>query len=139
VLVKRYDFQEPQEQSGEIQEVTTETIPVNWERRKFFTIRDGVICLKVSGFNRGGLLVCGDGLQGFVPVSHLVKMTGQNEADDQEKWLAAYVGQQLQLKVIECDPERGRVVFSERAALAEPGSRKTLMEHLLPGDCTRVQ
>jgi small subunit ribosomal protein S1 len=35
-------------------------------------------------------------------------------------------------KVIECDPERGRVVFSERAALAESGKRNLLFEEIYP-------
>jgi small subunit ribosomal protein S1 len=35
-------------------------------------------------------------------------------------------------KVIECDPERGRVVFSERAALSESGKRNLLFSEIYP-------
>ena len=95
--------------------------------------QDQVIDLEVSGCNRGGLLVKGDGLQGFVPISHLVDMPCDQTNIEEE--LEKYVDQMLPLKIIECDRERGRVVFSERAALAEPGSRKYLLENLKHGSC----
>ena len=47
--------------------------------------------------------------------------------------LEAYVGKMLNVKVIECVPEDGRVVFSERAALAEPGKRAELFHELQTG------
>jgi small subunit ribosomal protein S1 len=43
------------------------------------------------------------------------------------------VGKLLNVKVIECVPEDGRVVFSERAALAEPGKRAELFHSLKTG------
>jgi small subunit ribosomal protein S1 len=96
---------------------------------------DGVIQLEVVGHNRGGLLVNGEHLQGFVPISHLVKMPAGKSEIDQELFLASYLGQDLRLKIIECDQDRGRVVFSERAALAEAGSRNLLLQRLRNGDC----
>jgi small subunit ribosomal protein S1 len=112
-----------------------EPASVDWEKAARLYEEDGTIQLIVTGSNRGGLLVSGEGLQGFVPLSHLVEMPDEKTAADQEQWLEKYVGQPLQLKVIECDQERGRVVFSERAALAEPGRRNLLLEQLKPGDC----
>jgi small subunit ribosomal protein S1 len=38
------------------------------------------------------------------------------------------------LKVIECEPRRGRIVLSERAAQAAPGERHRLFETLSSGD-----
>jgi small subunit ribosomal protein S1 len=106
---------------------------LDWKKATELYDQDQVIELIVSGCNRGGLLVHGDGLQGFVPVSHLVE-TPCTEAD-MEKWLQHYIDQTLSLKVIECDQERGRVVFSERAAQSQPGSRKLLLRNLQPGHC----
>jgi small subunit ribosomal protein S1 len=117
------------------QSLANEPALVEWERALQLYEEDGAIQLVVTGSNRGGLLVSGDGLQGFVPLSHLVEMPGEKTAAEQEQWLEKYVGQLLQLKVIECDQERGRVVFSERAALAEPGRRNLLLQELKPGDC----
>jgi small subunit ribosomal protein S1 len=108
---------------------------VDWRKAFELFEQDQVIVLAVTGANRGGLLVHGDNLQGFVPVSHLVDVPCQES--DLEKWLAQYVNRELNLKVIECDQERGRVVFSERAAQSRPGSRKELLCSLLPGNCTR--
>jgi small subunit ribosomal protein S1 len=97
--------------------------------------RDQIVDLKVTGCNRGGLLVEGENLYGFVPFSHLVEMAGKVEAPDRERCMEAYVGRTLKLKVIECVPEDGRIVFSERAAQAEPGKRTELFHSLHSGEC----
>lgn len=106
---------------------------LDWDLATELYESDQVIQLDVCGYNRGGLLVSTDSLQGFVPISHLV----DNPVDmaEPEAWLSEHVGRCLTLKVIECDPDRGRIVFSERAALAKPGSRNELLGQLNPGDC----
>jgi small subunit ribosomal protein S1 len=109
-------------------------VAVNWDRARKIYLKDETIRLQVTGYNRGGLLVEGEELQGFVPISHLVSMTGEKSEEEREQLLSEYVRCSLLLKVIECDPERGRVVFSERAALSEPGSRNNLLESLQPGE-----
>lgn len=106
---------------------------LDWHRAIELYEQDQVIEMKVTGCNRGGLLVHGEHLQGFVPVSHLVEVPC-NE-NDLEAWLERYVDDTLCLKVIECDQDRGRVVFSERAAQSRPGSRKQLLTTLRPGGC----
>jgi small subunit ribosomal protein S1 len=113
--------------------------PVDWERAQTIYESDETINLQVFGYNRGGLLVEGDGLQGFVPLSHLIGLAGEKPDLDQGDprighLLSSYVGRILRLKVIECEPERGRVVLSERAALAEPGRRNQLLDDLKNGD-----
>jgi len=109
---------------------------VDWEQAEMLFARDQVCTIRVTGHNRGGLLVSGQGLQGFVPVSHLVDLTGNRSGVIPDDWAESYLDQPLKLKIIECDRERGRVVFSERAALAEPGSRNQLLNHLQAGDYT---
>lgn len=125
------------------QEITKQTVTrnssepfvVDWDLAEELFSEDSVCNLQVSGYNRGGLLVNANGLQGFVPVSHLVDLTGDRTGDIPEDWADPYLGQSLNLKIIECDRERGRVVFSERAALAESGSRNQLLQHLQSGHC----
>lgn len=117
--------------SGQVMQL--DPAPIDWSQAVQLYEQDETICLEVTGYNRGGLLVSGEGLQGFVPVSHLIEMPEQ--VNDPEQWMQDYVNRSLLLKVIECDRERGRVVFSERAALAEPGSRIQLLDHLQNGDC----
>lgn len=106
---------------------------IDWSYVQEIYERDDLVELLVTGFNRGGLLVEGDSIQGFVPLSHLIDMPGEKPDGDRDQLLGDYVGQSIPLKVIECDPERGRVVFSQRAALTEPGSRNRLLDRLHEG------
>jgi small subunit ribosomal protein S1 len=92
--------------------------------------------MKVTGHNRGGLLVEAEAVSGFVPFSHLIELAGKDD-DDRDLSLESYVGKTLNLKVIECVPEDGRVVFSERAALSEPGKRSKLFHSLEAGTHVR--
>jgi small subunit ribosomal protein S1 len=107
--------------------------PFDWAYAESVYKQDQIITLTVSGYNRGGLLVEDDRLQGFVPYSHLVDMTCQNDVE-RERFLAEYIGKELRLKVIECVCEEGRVVFSERAARADAGRRTELFSSLRPGE-----
>jgi small subunit ribosomal protein S1 len=107
---------------------------LNWDYIKQLYECDQVISLEVDNYNRGGLLVHGNQIQGFVPASHLVGLSNTAPNNDRDDQLSDYVGQSLQLKVIECDQERGRVVLSERAAQTNPGSRLELLDNLCVGD-----
>lgn len=124
--------------SGDSSSIETDANPalqsVDWDAARKLYQKDEVCTLNVSGHNRGGLLVNGDGLQGFVPISHLLEISNDSSIEEPQEVLATYVGRQVQLKVIECDEDRGRVVFSERAAQATPGSRNELLNNLHPGD-----
>ena len=105
----------------------------DWDRAMLLYRQDGIVELTVTGYNRGGLLVDGEGLNGFVPCSHLVEMQNQPTEDRKEDYLSVYINRKLRLKVIECVPEETRMVFSERAALTEPGKRPALFSTLQPG------
>ncbi len=94
--------------------------------------RDDTVELPVVGFNRGGLLVEARSLRGFVPISHLIDFSGEAEVHDE--MLSDFIGRELCLKVIEHDPLRGRLVLSQRAALAGPGERLRILASLQPGD-----
>jgi small subunit ribosomal protein S1 len=106
----------------------------DWERARALYESDETIELEVVGYNRGGLLVVWNSLRGFVPASHLINFP--NEADEvrRKSVLATRVGERLLLKVIEFDPGKGRIVFSERAARSGPGSRQQLLQRIQPGD-----
>ncbi len=93
-----------------------------------------VLTLPVVGYNRGGLLVEWNGHQGFVPVSHLADLSPYLDEREREEALRARVGRTLRLHVIEVDPERQRLILSERATHSEEQRRKALLERLQPGD-----
>jgi len=106
---------------------------LDWGEAMNLYKRDQAVELVVTGCNRGGLLVRGEHLQGFVPISHLISTPCDGE--DMESWLGSYIEKSLELKIIECNQEYGRIVFSERAAQSEPGSRNLLLSSLSPGKC----
>ncbi len=132
----------PPENKTAVPRVSSKPGQVDWDQVQEIYENDESITLQVVGHNRGGLLVEGPGLQGFVPLSHLVDLAGEKVESLEgqrtiDPLLAAYVGRKLHLKVIECEPERGRIVLSERAALAEPGRRNLLLDTLKTGECVR--
>lgn len=109
-------------------------VTVDWKRVQGLYEKDEVVSLQVYGYNRGGVLVQGEGIQGFVPISHLVDMPCNANEDERRQVLNDYVGRTLDLKVIECEPSQERIVLSERAALAGQGRRRQLFNTLKPGE-----
>lgn len=113
-----------------------DSIELDWAFAEQLYGQDQVVNLEVTGYNRGGVLVASDRLQGFVPISHLVKISRKcTDESSRQEALEAYMGKSLSLKLIECDQERSRVVFSERAAQTDPGRRIQLLDDLKEGDC----
>ncbi|MDX1378593.1 MAG: S1 RNA-binding domain-containing protein [Anaerolineales bacterium] len=108
-------------------------VQIDWNHVREYFKTDRIIELQVTGHNRGGLLVEGQGFAGFIPCSHLVKMTSREVGDNHELDLEEYLGKTLRVKIIECKPDEDRIVFSERAALSEPGKRIELFDSLEPG------
>jgi small subunit ribosomal protein S1 len=95
---------------------------------------------QVAGFNKGGLIVKVGKVRGFVPASQLVSAHGGGKVEEaaeseegeagrpDERW-QPLVGKKLQLKVIEMDRSRNRLILSERAAMRD--WRKIQKEKLL--------
>ena len=72
---------------------------------------------RVTGSNKGGLLVNVEGVNAFVPLSQIVEITGDREQAIAQ--LPTYEGRYLRFKVIEVNRRRNRVILSERAAIQE--------------------
>jgi small subunit ribosomal protein S1 len=89
--------------------------------------------LAVSGANRGGLLVDWNGLQGFVPASHLRDMPLSHNPSERMQELTQYIGLDIGVRLIEVDPQQNRLVFSERASGSDlpPAA---ILNSLSPGD-----
>ena len=75
---------------------------------------------QVTDFNRGGLIVNINGVRGFVPMSQVVGLrhNGNNDTEIEQR-MGAMVGRSIQLKVIEVNRSRNRLILSERAAVQE--------------------
>ena len=85
---------------------------------------------KVSGYNKGGLLVDVEGLRGFVPASQVsaVRRSMAVGATPEQRW-AKMQGEAIVVRVIEVDKERRRLILSERAASNE--SRQAVKERVI--------
>jgi small subunit ribosomal protein S1 len=122
------------EARSEVRSEGASRMALDWDRVRHLFQSDEIVTMRVITCNRGGLLVEGEGLNGFVPFSHLVSIPGPADSLDRTQLLEGYIGRTLRLKVIECVPEDGRIVFSERAAQAEPGRRAQIFRSLRPGE-----
>ena len=91
---------------------------------------DETVLLEVVGFNRGGLLVEWKSLRGFVPASQLLLEPPSDSEHQRKLALANRVGQMLDLRVIELNVEKNRLIFSERAAQVESGKRSQTLQKL---------
>jgi small subunit ribosomal protein S1 len=87
-----------------------------WTQMEDMQKRGDVIDAPVLEANRGGVVV-DVGLRGFVPLSQLVSIgaidTREPGVPEQVK---ALVGKRLQVRVLEADPRRDRLILSEKAA-----------------------
>lgn len=93
----------------------------------------------VAGWNRGGLLVRWDRLQGFVPTSQLNEIPVFEDEDSRDEKLARWVGEELDLRIIELDRSRNRLVFSERAAAWGPKDGERLLAEITADEIRRGQ
>jgi small subunit ribosomal protein S1 len=105
-----------------------------WDQAQALLESDEPVELRVTNYNKGGLLVIWKGLQGFVPASQLVDFPQFHIARDRMQALSAWTGRMLNLKAIEVDPTSSRLIFSERATLVRADDRESLLKSINAGD-----
>jgi small subunit ribosomal protein S1 len=128
---KRWD---PFAEEVEVAHAGNQPNGMDWEYARKLMTQDEIITLDVRGSNRGGLLVQGDRLQGFVPLSHLLRYDANSDEEERRNLISSYLGKNITLKIIECDPAKDRTVFSERAAKAGCGKRREIIANIKAGD-----
>jgi small subunit ribosomal protein S1 len=101
----------------------------DWRRAQDLFEAGEIFGGKVAGFNKGGLIVRVGKVRGFVPASQVVSTPDRRKNGSGQDFLSALVGEDLQIKVIEIDRSRNRLILSERAAQRE--LRKLHKEKLL--------
>lgn len=106
----------------------------DWNKIEQIANEDTLLELQVVGYNRGGLLVEWRSLRGFVPASQLINFPATSNGTIRRNALLDRVGKLLNLRVIELDREKNRLILSERAAQAAPGSRDSILSNLQTGD-----
>lgn len=103
---------------------------IDWNSLEQYFYQDEVLKVTITGYNKGGLLVRGDKFKGFVPNSHLKEISQMKSNQDRMQALKQCVGQEMEVKVIECDQKTGKLILSERAAEKAPGCRLDVMDGL---------
>lgn len=109
----------------------------HWQAAQQARDRGDVLELPVLDYNRGGVVVGWNGLQGFVPASHLLSLPPALSEEERYAELQRMVGTNLRLKIIEVYPEQNRIVLSERATCYDESGRRQVLESLSPGDVCR--
>jgi small subunit ribosomal protein S1 len=104
-----------------------------WEELEGSFSQGATLHVMATGWNRGGLLVSWGQVQGFVPASQLRQVPVVENEDEREELLARWVGEELDVKIIELDSSRNRLVFSERATQWGPQDGVRLLEELGEG------
>lgn len=105
---------------------------------KFHKLVEGDKTMKFTAqeANKGGLIANIDGIRAFLPVSQLapVNYPRVNNADSSEiiNRLGKFVGHTFTVKIVTMDEEAGKIVVSEREAMAE--ERAKSLEGLKIGD-----
>src|SRR5438477_3776710 len=99
---------------------------------------------RVIDYNKGGLIVDVAGIRGFVPISQILNLKREEVAqggDNQETAakLQSMKDKELQLKIIEINRARNRLILSERLAVQEwrQRRREELLDELKPGEIRR--
>ena len=90
----------------------------------------------VTGHNKGGLIVPFGQIRGFVPASQLLNLGGRQSPESRMEKLAQMEGEKLQLKVIEVNQNRRRLILSQRTAMRHlrEEQKEKLLEALQEGD-----
>ncbi len=105
-----------------------------WKKAQAVFHSDEALELRVSGYNKGGLLVHWNGLQGFVPASQLVDFPEFHYEVERIRALKTWLDKTLKLKIVELNPKNNRLIFSERASLVNAEQRDNLFDRVCPGD-----
>jgi small subunit ribosomal protein S1 len=103
-----------------------------WDRMEALLASGETVEVRISGYNRGGLLTEVESLQGFVPASHLYGTALPSGLAQRAAAFAARVGEGLAVRVVEIDRSRCRLILSERLA-REDGRGEELLATLQPG------
>ncbi len=81
-------------------------LDTKWQEFEEAFTTKATVSVKGLEINRGGLIVAVDGIRGFIPSSQFGHSVGTN--------FASLKGKKVEVKVIEVDREKNRLIFSEK-------------------------
>jgi small subunit ribosomal protein S1 len=106
---------------------------------------DGIVTVTVTEGNLGGVLVLANGLSGFIPTSQLsqeiISETGISNMSKEDinsipMKLSVLVGRELQVKIMELDRKKNRIIFSQKLVTSSQSvkEREATLKRIKVGD-----
>ncbi len=107
----------------------------DWRQAEQLAENDEAYAATVADSNKGGLLISFGSLRGFIPASHVVDVPRGLEEDERIAYLRTMLGKAINVKVLEVDRQRRRLVFSQREAQREKreARKEVLLDKLEEG------
>ncbi len=110
----------------------------DWQTAESLLNTQEVYAGTIAGYNKGGLIVKVGNVRGFIPASQVSaarRRRAEGVEAPEQKW-GRMVGEQAQVKVIEVDRNRNRLILSDRAANKETreAQKEKLLAEIKPGD-----
>jgi len=103
---------------------------IGWDKVKEAFENKEILELEVKDANNGGLIVDFFSIKGFVPVSQLMPeyypRVGENEKSKIVQKLKNLIGKTLKFRIIDYDPEKEKLILSQKSAEEE-----TIQNYLL--------
>jgi small subunit ribosomal protein S1 len=130
---------DPEDRSGNIVlSLTRAREEKDWRQAEELLASQEVYSGAIAGFNKGGLIVKLGNVRGFIPASQLSsarRRRSEGGETPEQKW-GRMIGETSQVKVIEVDRSRNRLILSERAAAKETreAQKEQLLAEIKPGD-----
>jgi small subunit ribosomal protein S1 len=107
----------------------------DWKQAEALHEADETFGAVVMDANRGGLIIPFGSLRGFVPASHVADLPRGLSEDERTQQLRQMVNQKINIKVLEVNHRRRRLVFSQREARREKreARKEVLLDKLEEG------
>lgn len=100
-----------------------------WKRIKQLANEDIILEPRVEGFNKGGIIVLIEGLQGFIPNSHLI----QNMSKSLIK------NKQIKCKLLVANEKTNRLILSHKKALLDLSTNKFQIGDIVSGTIVNIK
>lgn len=109
---------------------------ITWLRLKEKKGASENITVKILGANKGGLLASVSGINAFLPVSQLSSINYPRVEDGDAgkilRELQKFVGQEMEVKILDLDPKEEKLILSEK--IKETEKIKEILENYKAGD-----
>ncbi len=110
----------------------------DWLRAEELLASKAIVASDVIDYNRGGVLVAMGLIRGFIPAHHLSQESqmAQDRSADPADRFQPLIGRTLQVKVIDIERRRNRLIFSEKEAVRELRNQRkdAILEELEVGE-----